>query len=332
MSEERKMLDDPTEMTPEARAKYIGGSDAAVILGLNPWKNRMDLFMEKRQLVQPQEASLPAMVGLELEDLVARLYKWSMGNGVCLIKPPIMVHAEFDFLRVHIDRVVVPDEEATPPDYIYGLECKTTNVFDRSEWGEEMSDFIPKMHIVQVQHAMMISGLPYFDIPVLFGNSEFRKYRVFKNDRFIEQLLNAEVAFWEDVQNNRPPEIDGSEASRRYLGVIYPDDSGEILKVTEEDELYPKFAVLKDIRDRMAILEEEKKKVQNEIISAAGSYSKIVHPFGSHSYKMNSGSVAWKAVAEALSSKVSDEEFKRLVSEKTGKPERIFRPYWKKGI
>ena len=41
----------------EARKKFIGGSDVACILGLNPWKTNQQLYREKKGLVMPDDLS-----------------------------------------------------------------------------------------------------------------------------------------------------------------------------------------------------------------------------------------------------------------------------------
>jgi len=42
-----KTLDMPREQWLELRRQGIGGSDAAAILGMNPWKSPMDVWLEK---------------------------------------------------------------------------------------------------------------------------------------------------------------------------------------------------------------------------------------------------------------------------------------------
>ena len=41
----------------EARSHYIGGSDAAAVLGLNPYKSNLELWQEKTGLVVPEDIS-----------------------------------------------------------------------------------------------------------------------------------------------------------------------------------------------------------------------------------------------------------------------------------
>ena len=42
-----KTLDMPRDKWLELRRQGIGGSDAAAIMGLNPWKTPMDIWLEK---------------------------------------------------------------------------------------------------------------------------------------------------------------------------------------------------------------------------------------------------------------------------------------------
>lgn len=42
------------------RHGFIGGSDAAAILGVSPWKSAVDLYLEKTE-PQPERAETPAL-------------------------------------------------------------------------------------------------------------------------------------------------------------------------------------------------------------------------------------------------------------------------------
>lgn len=61
----------------EERKKGIGGSDAAVILGLNPYKNNIRLWEEKTGKVQAEDISDKPYVkyGTQAEDLLRELFK-----------------------------------------------------------------------------------------------------------------------------------------------------------------------------------------------------------------------------------------------------------------
>ena len=58
------------------RRKYIGGSDVACILGYNPWKNNVQLYREKKGIVEPDDLSDNPLVqyGTQAEEHIRALF------------------------------------------------------------------------------------------------------------------------------------------------------------------------------------------------------------------------------------------------------------------
>ena len=53
------------------RHQYIGGSDAASVVGLNPYKSAFSLWAEKTGKIAPFEGNLATDVGTFLEEFIA---------------------------------------------------------------------------------------------------------------------------------------------------------------------------------------------------------------------------------------------------------------------
>lgn len=64
------------------RSGYIGGSDAAAVIGLNPYKSPFALWAEKTGQTLPFRGNIATRVGNELEQLVATLYAEETRNKV----------------------------------------------------------------------------------------------------------------------------------------------------------------------------------------------------------------------------------------------------------
>ena len=56
MSVEMKILSSHSDWL-EARSNYIGGSDAAAVLGMNPYKTNIELWQEKTGQTTPEDIS-----------------------------------------------------------------------------------------------------------------------------------------------------------------------------------------------------------------------------------------------------------------------------------
>src|SRR5690606_18657199 len=68
---------------PAVRRSGIGSSDAATVAGLNRWKTPLDLYLEKRGLVEPEPASEAAEWGTILEPTILR--EFARRNGLCVV-------------------------------------------------------------------------------------------------------------------------------------------------------------------------------------------------------------------------------------------------------
>lgn len=104
------------------RKAGIGGSEAAAIVGLNPWKSAFQLWMEKTGQVEPEDLSDNEYVywGNVLEQAVADRFCELTGKKVQ--RRGMLQDDEYPYMLASVDRMVVGENA--------GLECKTTNAFN----------------------------------------------------------------------------------------------------------------------------------------------------------------------------------------------------------
>ena len=169
------------------RVAYIGGSDAAGVLGLSRWTTPLQVWAEKTGEIEPKDLSglLPIEVGNELEDLVCKL--WSKRTGKKLRRVnETQVHANYPFIRCNIDRRVVGEETI--------FEAKTASAWKAKEWeGED----IPGEYILQCQHNMAVTGAAKCWIAVLIGGNVDFKYKLIERDPIlIAEMVRREADFW----------------------------------------------------------------------------------------------------------------------------------------
>ena len=80
----------------------LGGSDAATLVGLNPYDSLPALYARKKGLME--QPATPAMqVGLALEPLVAQLWQEATGKR-CRQVRGMYVDGEKDYFRAHVQR------------------------------------------------------------------------------------------------------------------------------------------------------------------------------------------------------------------------------------
>lgn len=231
------------------RNKAIGGSDAATVLNLNPYRSAFSLWLEKTGQLAPDDISQNESVrlGNELEDYVARRFAEETGKKVdrmgCTLSRP-----DIPFAHANIDRILM-DEDA-------GLECKTTSHYDPFE-----DDEIPDPYYCQCLHYMMVTGVDHWYLAVLFMGfrPEFRWYCIKRNEAEITALKAAESDFWDHVKNNTPVAIGGSESDSESVGKLFPGDDSEEIDLTAVETQLRNIADFKAQRAKIdsAITEAE---------------------------------------------------------------------------
>ncbi len=311
----------------------IGGSMAAAILGYSPWQTPMDayLFYTTPATEESEKSSLPMEVGSFLEPFIVRKYMAETGYKV-LTDSGLLTCPDKPFLIAHVDGRVLGDQ-----DNIVGLlEAKTASERTAWKWGEQGTQDIPRPYFCQIQHYMYVCDLPWADVAVLIGNSDFRVYRIKRDDEYLEMVIPILEDFWtNNVMKRIAPAIDGSEASRRYLLDKYPGNDDVIAEVTSLDGGdYTRIQALKETVDAYKEAEEQLDLAKNRVMEIIGDNAGVRCDLGKITWKRNKDSekTDWKTVAAALASFVDDATFAAIVSNNTEtKPgTRVFRMNWSK--
>lgn len=193
-----------------ARKSGIGGSDAAAILGLSPWKSPLDVWLDKTGQAEPQGESDAMYWGTKLEALVAEKYSEISGNEVRRVNA-MLRSKEYPCLIGNIDRAVCPGKGKLP--VVKGefrtkkiLECKTART-KSDDWGADGSDIIPEYYLIQVLHYLGLTGCESCDVACLFFDSrKFGIYTVRADFDFIGKMSAKLAEWWEEhIVKNVPP-------------------------------------------------------------------------------------------------------------------------------
>lgn len=197
----------------EARKNGIGGSDAACILGMNPWKSNVDLWKEKVGLVVPEDISdKPAVkYGKEAEAPLRRLFELDHPEYTVAYDQYGMIANDpgRPWLFATLDGDLASDTEKGV------LEIKTTEIrrsFDWNKWDNR----VPDNYYIQLLHQLLATG---YDFVVLLAQIKWKKdgkpqktireypFRRSEVQSDLEYLLQAEDAFWRAVQEKRQPAL-----------------------------------------------------------------------------------------------------------------------------
>jgi len=106
------------------RSKFIGGSDAAGVLGMSRWDTPLSVWCEKTgQFIKPEVESEAAELGRELEDYVAKRFSRKTGKTVIRASDTFF-HADHNFLGANVDRLI-EGEDAGLDASVVTLDCRT---------------------------------------------------------------------------------------------------------------------------------------------------------------------------------------------------------------
>lgn len=215
------------------RSGYIGGSDAAAVVGLNPYASAYSLWAEKTGRTAGFAGNLATEVGTYLEEFVAKKFERVTGKKVRRCNLSIL-NSLYPWAIANIDREIVGEDA--------GLEIKTTDSLNLKKFsGGEY----PANYYVQCVHYLAVTGKARWYLAVLIGNREFRHFTIERDEGEIAALMDAEDDFWQRVKNNTPPDADGSQATTEAIKTIYAGGCDDAVC-----DLYPHK---RDIEQYMAV-------------------------------------------------------------------------------
>lgn len=236
----------------ELRSHYIGGSDAAAVVGLNAFSSPYSLWAEKTGRVPGFAGNLATEVGTYLEEFVAQKFSTKTGKKVRKVNQSFL-NTDYPWAIANIDREIVGEDA--------GLEIKTTSEMNLKKFkGGEY----PANYYCQCVHYMAITGKKRWYLAVLIGNREFKTFTIERDDAEIAALMAAESDFWELVKNNTPPAADGSQATTAAIKTIYTESNDDTVDLTLESAALSQYiAIGKQIKELETMQNEAANKIKS---------------------------------------------------------------------
>lgn len=217
MYEIEKVKTESHEAWLDLRGKYIGGSDAGAVVGLNPYSSPYALWAQKTGRVPGFSGNLATEVGTYLEDFIAQKFAQETGKKVRRCNYSFL-NSQYPFAIANIDREIVGEDA--------GLECKSTSEMNLKKFkGVEF----PEIYYAQCVHYIAVTGKKRWHLAVLVGNREFLTYTLERDEAEIAALMSAERDFWEHVKNDTPPMVDGLTATTNALKAEYPESKDGVV-------------------------------------------------------------------------------------------------------
>lgn len=246
------------------RQTYIGGSDAAAILGLSKWDTPLTTYEKKlgfKEEITAEKAKFFKRRKRQ-EPVVAEILAEEYGIDITILSTDDEQNrykdAEFPFIAAEIDfewrmndaaRALLPAFAHIPNGTLMNGEIKTVHPFSAGEWGEQGTEDIPVYYAAQVMHGLGVTpDRPGTLVAAMFGVDDVVCYPIVRDDETIAGMRKAQVDFWNNhVLAGVPPEPSNMDDIKR----LFAKAKGVPVDVSDE------------IRNAMLQLEQVKQAIRS---------------------------------------------------------------------
>ena len=189
------------------RKGYIGGSEAACIMGLNPWKSNLDLFREKTGKQEAPDLSGNEAVeyGTKAEEHIRALFALDHPELEVSYVPYNSWHnPKYPFAAASLDGWL-KDKNGRKGIW----ECKTAIITSKVQ-ADKWKDQIPDYYYCQLLHYF---GVTEFDFVILRARLRYNNYVIERDYSFersdykadIATIMGKEAVFHEQLKSGQEP-------------------------------------------------------------------------------------------------------------------------------
>lgn len=197
----------------ENRKDRIGGSEAACIVGMNPYQTNVELWEYKTGRRVAEDISDKPFVkyGTNAEEYLRELFKLDYPQyNAHYVDNNMWLNDKFPFAHASLDGWLEDEKGRRGV-----LEIKTTNIL-QSMQREKWNNRIPDNYYIQVLHYLMITE---FDFAVLKAQLKYdydgdimlttKHYKIERDEvqEDIEYLQKAEKDFYSAIKEKRRPSL-----------------------------------------------------------------------------------------------------------------------------
>lgn len=250
----------------ELRKTGLGGSDAGAVMGMNKYASPLSIYFQKKGIESGFKGNAATKWGHILESPIRAECEKEMNVKIHCING-MFTSLQYPYMNANVDGIIeVPEGYVSIVNGheisgIGGHEIKT------SSRGEGFSDDeIPDAYYCQVQHYMVVLGLPWFVLTVfILDSKELRHYYIERNQKWIdEELIPCEKDFWENnVMAEIIPAPSGCDNEDLYIKSLPIDAT-----ITLDEETECLIAEERELAKKLESLKSEHSKIKNQILLA----------------------------------------------------------------
>ncbi len=199
----------------EARKGKIGGSDAASVLGMNPYKTNQELYEEMTGLRSAIDISDKSYVlyGTKAEEHIRALFALDHPEyQVNYYGDNMILNDKYPFAHASLDGELTELENGRKGIF----ECKTTELFSSISKEKWDGNNIPDNYYIQTLHYLMVTEYEFVELRAQIKSRWNNQIRLTTKDYHIERsevlqdieiLMEAEKKFINQVNNRQKPAL-----------------------------------------------------------------------------------------------------------------------------
>lgn len=284
----------------------IGGSDASSILGLNPYRSSMAVYIDKIRDYEDitngledksisQNIDVHILMDSKREPIVQNInndldknyfiqdsknsYKMEISNKLksfvaseFMLKTGKKVRNINGILRNDKYPFAIANIDRAVVGEKAFLECKVTNSFNKKEWTKT----VPIHYKIQMNHYMAVTGASHCYVAALIGNEDLVIHKLERDEEMIDEIMKLEEMFWNNcILGDDFPMPDGSNDYSKTLDILYKNSKQEELILFEAESILERYdevvKIYKDFeKEKKAIEQYLKLQMQNYEIAYVG--------------------------------------------------------------
>lgn len=271
------------------RSKFLGGSDAAAVMGLSPWSTPVELWMAKtgrkpKSLTVDPAAEKRYSRGHKLEpfirDMVIDKLRDELGLQVELLASnERYVDPEHPFLSCEIDFELrltgvleIGGAEVVFEGEHINADAKSVSGFARRKWGEVDTEDVPIEYAAQFMHGLMVTGRRFCLVAALRSFDDVDIYWTRRDDETIAGMRPRLVDFW---VNHVLADVAPDAFKFSDIKALFPVDNGQAIEATPE--IAEKVEQFRDVKSRLREYEEAAEALQYEIAEFMSPHTRLTY-------------------------------------------------------
>lgn len=257
-----------------ARGPLITASDAATVLGHNPFDTPLQLALRKRGDLPAKEETEAMRMGHVMQPVIRSLWAQERGFAVTVWdygEFTIKRNDAYPFAGATLDYGLI---ETVGDQDVYGaLECKNVGARMAAGWEEGA----PLMVQIQLQFQLAVTEWDWGSIAAILGGQKFVYADYQRNDTFVAHMMARVQEFHAAMHNGKLPEADAADSDA--LCMLWPDHVEEKVVELPAEAIYLDEAI-RQADDALQPAQEAKTQAQNRLKQMIGDAEVGILPDG----------------------------------------------------